>query len=198
MNMDIINQLNLVPTVVPDMKKLMNEFINLKFKNLNLSEKEFQEKMFSNNKISLKKSTRRSYCTPFKKNEFNLFEESLDSIKSLNSDSYKWLKNKNKLGFMFTDDRTNIYLKGVWIVGYLNKYYSGSDFNSILISANIAGNIKAAQNLVQVSITTGRYFKFIDKKGRPLKNYYDFYCNDMSLLENRILDTIKKVTVYMR
>jgi hypothetical protein len=175
----------------------MNELINLKLSNLELNEKEFKERMFPKNKNSLKDNTKQAYCKPFGKKELNLFDEDLDAIKKLQINSYNWLKDKYESGFIFKDDRSDIYLKTVWIVGFLNKYYFASDFNSILVNAKIAGNAKAAQNLLQVGLPTGIYFKLLDDQGIPLKNYQSFYCNDMSLLEDRILNVIKKVKVYL-
>ena len=52
--MTSINQLNLVPTVVPNFSKLMDEFINLKLSNIDLNENEFKERMFPNNKKKIK------------------------------------------------------------------------------------------------------------------------------------------------
>ena len=195
--MKSINQLNLVPTVIPNLNILMNEFINLKLQKTELNEKEFKDKMFFNNKVSYTDNTKKAYCTPFGKKELNLFDEDLDAIKKLQINSYNWLKDKYESGFIFKDDRSDIYLKTVWIVGFLNKYYFASDFNSILVNAKIAGNAKAAQNLLQVGLPTGIYFKLLDDQGIPLKNYQSFYCNDMSLLEDRILNVIKKVKVYL-
>jgi len=88
-------------------------------------------------------------------------------------------------------------LKTAWIVGFLNKYYFASDFHSILVNAKIAGNTKAADNLLQVGLPTGIYFKLLDNQGKPSKSYQRFYCNDMSLIEDRILNVIKKVKVYL-
>jgi len=195
--MKSINQLNLVPTVIPNLNILMNEFINLKLQKTELNEKEFKDKMFFNNKVSYTDNTKKAYCTPFGKKELNLFDEDLDAIKKLQINSYNWLKDKYKSGFIFKDDRSDIYLKTVWIVGFLNKYYFASDFNSILVNAKIAGNTGAAKNLLQVGLPTGVYFKLLDNKGIPSKNYQNFYCNDMSLLEDRILNVIKKVKVYL-
>jgi hypothetical protein len=88
-------------------------------------------------------------------------------------------------------------LKTAWIVGFLNKYYFANDFNEILVNAKIAGNKKASENLLQVGLPTGNYFNLLDNQGKPSKNYQSFYCNDMSLIEDRILNVIKKVKVYL-
>ena len=195
--MKSINQLNLVPTVIPNLSKLMNEFIKLKLSNIQLNEKEFKERMFSNNKNALTDKTKEAYCKPFGKKELNLFDEGLESIKKLQINSYNWLNDKYELGFIFKDDRCDIYLKTAWIVGFLNKYYFANDFNSILVNAKIAGNTKASKNLLQVGLRTGNYFNLLDNQGKPSKNYQSFYCNDMSLIEDRILNVIKKVKVYL-
>jgi hypothetical protein len=192
-----INQLNLVPTVIPNLSKLMNEFIKLKLSNIQLNEKEFKERMFSNNKNTLTDKTKEAYCKPFGKKELNLFDESLESINKLQINSYNWLNDKYKSGFIFKDDRCDIYLKTAWIVGFLNKYYFANDFNPILVNAKIAGNTKASKNLLQVGLPTGNYFNLLDNQGKPSKNYQSFYCNDMSLIEDRILNVIKKVKVYL-
>ena len=195
--MKSINQLNLVPTVIPNLSKLMNEFIKLKLSNIQLNEKEFKERMFSNNKKALTDKTKEAYCKPFGKKELNLFDEGLESIKKLQINSYNWLNDKYKSGFIFKDDRCDIYLKTAWIVGFLNKYYFANDFDLILVNAKIAGNTKASQNLLQVGLPTGNYFNLLDNQGKPSKNYQSFSCNDMSLIEDRILNVIKKVKVYL-
>ena len=104
--MKSINQLNLVPTVIPNLNILMNEFINLKLQKTELNEKEFKDKMFFNNKVSYTDNTKKAYCTPFGKKELNLFDEDLDAIKKLQINSYNWLKDKYKSGFIFKDDRS--------------------------------------------------------------------------------------------
>ena len=195
--MTSINQLNLVPTVVPKFSKLMDEFINLKLSNIDLNENEFKERMFPNNKKKLKEKTRELYCKPFGKRELNLFNDDQEAIKKLQSNSFNWLKDKYKSGFILKDNRSDVYLKTAWIVGFLNKYYFASDVHEILVKAKIAGNTQAAVNLFQVGLPTGIYFKLLDNQGKPSENFQIFYCNDMSLIEDRILNVIKKVKGYL-
>ena len=96
------------------------------------------------------KSTLKAYCYPFQKKEFNLNNESLDSLKKLKEDSFEWLNKKHKLGFFVTDDKNYICLKNTWLVGYLNKNYPNIDHSKKLILSNFAGTRNATSAIFTV------------------------------------------------
>lgn len=178
-----IKQLKLVPTS-HDCAYVMAEFIKLRLNNKSMN-KFFEEKQY-------KKSTKKSYLYPFQEKEFNLINESIEGIKLLKQNSYEWLKKKYDKGFFIEDDRNNICLKNVWLVGYLNTHHNKINKIEVLLKTGIAGTKNASNAIIYVGKSTGNYFNLLDKNSNPTKNFGDFYCNDMSILKNRILNVINK------
>ena len=60
-----------------------------------------------------------------------------------------------------------------------------SKYSKKLILSNFAGTKNASSAILTVGKSTGKYFKLLDMKGNPTKNFEKFYSKDMSLLENR-------------
>ena len=174
--MSQIKQLKLVPTS-HNFGYVVNEFIRIKLNN------ESMDNFFHKKKYTI--NTIKAYCYPFQKKEFNLNNESLDSLKKLKEDSFDWLNKKHKLGFFVTDDKNYICLKNTWLVGHLNKNYPNISHSKKLVMSNFAGTNNASSAILTVGKSTGIYFTLLDMNGNPTKNFEKFYSKDMSLLENR-------------
>lgn len=178
----IIKQLKLVPTS-HDCAVVMAEFIKLRLNNKSMK-KFFEEKQY-------KKSTKKAYLYPFQEKEFNLINESIEGIKLLKQNSYEWLKKKYDKGFFIEDDRNNICLKNVWLVGYLNSHHNKINKIEVLVKTGIAGTKNASNVIIHVGKSTGIYFNLLDRNSVPNKNFHDFFCNDMSILKNRFINEIQ-------
>ena len=181
-----MKQLKLVPTS-HDCAYVITEFIKLRLNNKSI-EQFFEGKQYT-------QSTKKAYMYPFQEKEFNLFNESINGIKYLKQNSYDFLKSKYDKGFVLGDDRNNICLKNVWLVGYLNENYSKKNKIEILLNAGFAGTKNASNVIMYVGKSTGLYFNLLSTNGIPTNKFNDFYSNDMSLLKDRITNAVKGVKV---
>lgn len=162
-----------VPTSHP-FEGVIREFIQLRRTGHSLSEEDFLESMFKTE--SLKLSTRKSYLFPLKKNEFNLFDCSKESIEELAGDSLRWLRKRFEPdGFHAFLDRRHVCLKDAWLVGYLNRHFSETRPFEILIDSGFAGSENAASALMTVGRSVGIFFSLLDQNGFPTENFDDFF-----------------------
>jgi len=183
--------LGMVPTVHP-FKKVVNEFTRIRLTRKSLSQEDFLDLMFEDR--VLKSSTRKAYLFPLKATEFDLFEESEVSIKELEKDSFHWLMNRfGSEGFELSDERRHICLIDAWLVGYLNRHFvDPSQHAKMLEVKGFAGSLNAANAILEVGRSVGKFFNLLDQNHFPTTEFDQFY-RDMNDLENELKVEVARI-----
>jgi len=122
-------------------------------------------------------------CYVANSNEFDLANESIEFIESLNNgindDSLRFL-NRYKLKAVRNEDvnwgwdKFPKYIMNVYFTGLLSGY-SESEKKDILLEMKYAGTLNAAGAILTVGKSFGRHFSFLDENYKPTDFFKDYF-----------------------
>lgn len=134
-----------------------------------------------------KQDTAKAYCTPFKENEFDLPNFSIQDLRLIYKGGAEGLLALGETQFIAGDEREQVYLVDTFLTGRATQIATRYSLpaNELLVQAGFAGKRSSANLILRMGKVVGQHFGLLSNS-QPTAAFEAFFGNSLGDLEGQL------------